>query len=71
MERMEELSARLRCLSQDHERLIGLHKVAKEQIAQAQRDCELTKSKHACVRTAHHQVITNATLTTAQQHRHW
>lgn len=47
MERMEELSARLRRLGQDHERLIGLHRTANEQIDQTRRDCELAKARHA------------------------
>lgn len=47
MERTDELTARFRSLSQDHERLLGLHKTAKEQILSAQKECELAKSKHA------------------------
>lgn len=47
MERTEELTARFRSLSHDHERLIGMHKTARDQVAQAQRECELAKSKHA------------------------
>ncbi|KAF8317184.1 hypothetical protein DL93DRAFT_2077414 [Clavulina sp. PMI_390] len=47
MERIEELTSRFRSLGQDHERLIGLHKSANQQIVQARQDCEAAKAKHA------------------------
>ena len=49
MERAEDLTTRLNTLSYDHERLVGMHKAAKDQAAHAQREAESAKSKHAYV----------------------
>ncbi|KAF9517143.1 hypothetical protein BS47DRAFT_572137 [Hydnum rufescens UP504] len=52
MERTEELTTRLNTLSYDHERLIGMHKTAKDHATHAQRETESTKSKHAATTNA-------------------
>jgi hypothetical protein len=47
MSRTEDLSTKIRTLSYDHERLIGMHRSVTEQAANAEREMNLYKSRLA------------------------
>ncbi|KAJ8516494.1 hypothetical protein ONZ45_g6208 [Pleurotus djamor] len=75
MNRTEELSAKYRTLSYDHERLLGMQRTAKEQAANAEREMNVFKSRLAATQklckaseTAHKQTSAelSRTLTSMQ-----
>jgi hypothetical protein len=47
MSRAEDLSTSLRTLSYDHERLMGMHRLATEKTANAEREMNVYKSRIA------------------------
>lgn len=49
MSRAEELSAKFRTLSYDHERLMSMHRTANEKAANAEREMNMHKSRLAYV----------------------